>query len=220
MDTTNQELSRTNSDQNGNNGGADSAIIEQIREGREQYANEQKRGRGRPKGSGNKTGNGSGNGNTKPNPKTAKRENPQEGVKISLSQEVKKIKKTSKKFLGEQEAQQTAQAIILVAETFVVSSFGEHAALNPVERALIESGLPKCLERLKVSTVDKLTGILAPGLLVAGLALYGFRNVDHYMRQNPEQPKKETQEAVKEELTEQWQNEQPVAQITKMDLIR
>jgi len=73
------------------------------------------------------------------------------------------------------EAQQITAVILEVVESFGVSTLGENAKFNPIERLSLETCLPKYLSSMKTETLEKANAFIYPIGVIVGFGSYGVR---------------------------------------------
>jgi len=125
-----------------------------------------KRGRGRPKGSTNKT--------RKEKEVIGLQE---EEVKTgnSGSTNFYKKKENTRKFLSEEEANNTANFILTTVNELAVNFIDSEAGFNALELTLLNMSLPKYLATLELSTLEKGSNLLYPIAGLLGGGMYALR---------------------------------------------
>lgn len=73
------------------------------------------------------------------------------------------------------DATQATTALLQLAELAAVATVGPHAALNPIERAMVEPALIRTLARMDAATVARYGALADPIVLALGLGMWGFR---------------------------------------------
>lgn len=107
----------------------------------------------------------------------------------------KKDKKKGAKFYSEKEAAETAEIILGTVEGLAVGLVGDEAAFNVVESTLLRLSLPKYLESMEISTVEKTSKFLFPIMGLVGVSVYGLRIASILIEKKQEQEVKQDIEA-------------------------
>ena len=109
---------------------------------------------------------------------------------------VKGKKKKSENLFSKEDAKESAIMILNTIEAFGITIVGIEGKFEPMERYMLEQGLPPILEKVSKSAIDSTTTLLAPVMLVAGTLMYGSRTVSLYneKRKNQAREKQRQQE--------------------------
>ena len=85
-------------------------------------------------------------------------------------------RKRKKAFMNETEANSTTQFILSTIDMLGVALLKtEEAKLNPIEKAMLSQSIPKYLQTLETTTIDKAANLMYPLMGILGFSMYGLR---------------------------------------------